>query len=117
MRRITMWGLIAVLGIPVLSLAQDQTVPQATGNVTVTPKDADPAALQDLILFAGADPASAPAVETKDSKYWIGLSCAPVDDTLRAQMGLEAGGLAIRHIADNSPAKDAGLLVHDIITQ
>lgn len=52
------------------------------------------------------------------SKYWLGLDCEPIEDALRAQLDLpEDAGLVIRKVVDDSPAKAAGLQVHDVIAQ
>lgn len=48
------------------------------------------------------------------TRFFIGLDCAPAEDALRAQLGLEAG-LVVRSVADDSPAKAAGLQMHDVI--
>lgn len=125
MRRTVMWGMIAVLGIPVIAAAQEQRLPSDAGNNAVAPASAAPGA---TLQYAPGTVEYAPRVvqyltgvtqttEPRDSKYWIGLSCGPIDEALRSQLGLEAGGLAIRQIVDNSPASEAGLSVHDVIVE
>lgn len=50
------------------------------------------------------------------SKYYIGVSCAPVDETLAAHLGLTAGtGLVVKHVTPESPAAQSGILVNDIL--
>ncbi len=52
----------------------------------------------------------------KPSNYWVGLDCVPASDALRAQLGLEGpGGLVVRQVVDDSPAKAAGLQPHDVL--
>lgn len=125
MRRIILWGLITILGTPLCLLADEQTEPQSNGGTAAKQKDADKVVPSNTVqpdppivtaITSEATIAQTP-VEAKDSKYWIGLTFAPVDDTLRTQLGLDAGsGLVIRQIAEKSPAIDAGVAVHDIVT-
>lgn len=117
MRRIVLWGVIAVFGIPVIATAEELRFAPAPvfefrpgGIIQMTGPGG-------VIELTGPGTVTQTS-EAKDSKFWIGLSCAPLDGALRSQLGLEAGGgLVIRQIADNSSAKDAGLLVHDVITE
>lgn len=117
MRVFAIWTLIAVLGFPVWSSAEDKT--QGSGNGTAVPSAAPleetpklPSAITELILNETV------AATPKGQKYWIGLSCTSVDETLRAQLELPAdGGLIVRQIAKNSPGDDAKFAVHDVITQ
>jgi serine protease Do len=58
-----------------------------------------------------------PAVEEK-TEYFIGVNVDPVDDALRAQLGLAAGkGMLISDVIANSPAEKAGVKKHDIILE
>lgn len=120
MQRIVMWGLIAVLALPVIVRADEQPAPESDKNATRPPAPATGGTFEREA--GGGIQTNGPGnvillTETNDSKYWIGLSCAAVDGTLRSQLGLEAGsGVTVRYIADNSPAKEATLVVHDVLT-
>jgi serine protease Do len=58
-----------------------------------------------------------PAGEEK-TEYYIGVNVDPVDDTLRAQLGLQAGkGMLITDVVPNSPAEKAGVKKYDIILE
>jgi hypothetical protein len=122
MRRVVLWGMIAVLGMPVIAMADEPTSSPGGSNKTVESTFPSSGAFFDfvpggVIQLTGPGGVSQ-TTEAKDSKFWIGLSCAPLDGALRSQLGLEDGsGLVVRQIADNSSAKDAGILVHDIITE
>ena len=49
-------------------------------------------------------------------KYWIGLLCVDPGDALRAQLGLGEGvGLLVEAVTDESPAKRAGIVQHDVL--
>lgn len=51
------------------------------------------------------------------SKYWIGVGCEPATDALKSQLGLgEKPAILITMVADDSPAKAAGIQLHDVIT-
>jgi hypothetical protein len=122
MQRLVLWGMIAVLGLPVIVTAEDQRVPPEAGKNTVETQAPATNPVFDILLLD--DAASNETLEVirawehKDGKYWLGLSCAPVDETLRAQLGLEAGGgLVVRQVVEDGPAEKAGFQVHDIITQ
>jgi len=61
-----------------------------------------------MLMFNHAMPAS----------FWIGAMCAPADDTLRAQLGLEQNeGLVVAQVMPKSPADVAGLKRHDVIVK
>ncbi len=122
MRRVVLWGMMAVLSMPVLAVAQEEPSTLPAGNDSVAPPvpatgvfiETTPSG---IIRFTSPT-AVAQTTEYKDLKYWIGLSCAPIDETLRSQLGLADGsGLVIRLVAEDSPAKQAGLAMHDIITE
>ena len=126
MRRILLWGLITVLGAPLFLLADEQSEPQSNGSAAAKQKAADKSGVSDLVqpytpiitTIMGEATGAQNSTEVKVSKYWIGLNFEGVDNALRAQLGLEAGsGLVIRQVAANSPASDAGVAVHDIVTQ
>ncbi|HLW66184.1 MAG TPA: PDZ domain-containing protein [Gemmataceae bacterium] len=58
-----------------------------------------------------------PAGEQK-TEYYIGVNVDPLDDALRAQLGLQAGkGMLITDVIVNSPAEKAGVKKHDIILE
>lgn len=74
-----------------------------------------------IVIRAGEAEGAAEAVEVVEaravgSSYWIGLSCRPVDPTLRAQLNLKEG-LVVDHVAPESPAAKAGLAEHDIVVK
>lgn len=51
------------------------------------------------------------------SKYWIGLGCELATEALKSQLGLtEKQALLVTMVAENSPAKNAGVQQHDVIT-
>jgi hypothetical protein len=54
--------------------------------------------------------------EQTPGKYWIGVSCEAVSDSLRSQLDLgENVGLLVNEVMDGSPAKAAGLQPHDVL--
>jgi serine protease Do len=58
------------------------------------------------------------AAGEEKTEYYIGVNVDPVDDTLRAQLGLQAGkGMLITDIVANSPAEKAGVKKYDIILE
>ena len=57
-------------------------------------------------------------INTKASRYMIGVECEPVSDLLRHHLDLDAKiGLAIQNVIDDSAAHKAGLQEHDILVQ
>lgn len=46
---------------------------------------------------------------------WLGVFSQEADEALAAQLGIE-GGVVLRFVAEGSPAADAGLKVHDVIS-
>ncbi len=117
MRRVVLWGMLAVLSMPVLAVAQEQPTPPQAGSKAEPAAPAGGAVFEYSPAQLTAPVTVAQKTEYKELKYWIGLSCAPIDETLRSQLGLADGGLVIRQVAENSPAKVAGLAIHDIITE
>jgi C-terminal processing protease CtpA/Prc len=58
-----------------------------------------------------------PAAQQK-SEYYIGVSIEPVDDALRAQLGVPAGqGVVVTEVIGGSPAEKAGVKKHDIVLE
>lgn len=52
------------------------------------------------------------------SDYWIGLGCYPVQEALRAQLGLaEDQGLAVEQVVGESPAAKAGIQPYDVLVK
>ncbi len=118
----------AVLGIvEVTALAAEDAVPaaaQATVRVIAVAKDGkkddDDQAIRVIIQEDGeGGPVKFQLGEGGGiafSKFWVGLDCAAPDDAQRKQLGLEEGtGLVISTVAEDSPAKAAGLEVKDVI--
>lgn len=62
---------------------------------------------------------SAPKAKTEAVRVaWVGLGGAPVSETLAKHLGLDAGvGLTIHHILRDSPAHNAGIRKHDVLTK
>ncbi|MFH1268525.1 MAG: PDZ domain-containing protein [Planctomycetota bacterium] len=57
-----------------------------------------------------------PPIELSD--YWIGLGCYPVQEALRAQLGLaEDQGLAVDQVVADSPAAKAGIQQYDVLVK
>ncbi len=50
------------------------------------------------------------------SKFWIGVSCEPIGDALKAQLN-RSQGLYVSGIMPNSPAANADVREHDILTR
>ncbi len=49
-------------------------------------------------------------------KFFIGVHCQPVDATLCAQLGIDAGsGLVVAEVTPESPAAQSGIQQHDIL--
>ena len=56
----------------------------------------------------------APATDPQ-TEYYLGVPLEPVDDALRAQLGLSAGqGVVITEVVKDSPAEKAGVKIHDV---
>src|SRR5262245_52228275 len=103
MRRIVLWGCLAGAGLPALLSAEHKKAAVVAGEGTT------------LNLVLGNEGAVV-ATEAAPPKFWIGLSCEPIDETLRSQLSLEkTGGLAIHLVVEGGPAEAAGLKVHDVI--
>lgn len=65
----------------------------------------------DAFPFAGVFQA-----DRMDNKFMIGVNCEPVSKTLSAQLKLESGtGLVVKFVGEDTPAKAAGVEVHDIL--
>jgi membrane-associated protease RseP (regulator of RpoE activity) len=55
-------------------------------------------------------------VDQEPAEHWIGVYCLPVGEALRMHLGLaDDQGLLVAHVADESPAAEAGLKRHDIL--
>lgn len=54
--------------------------------------------------------------DVEKGRLWIGVSCAPVDNALRAQLKLpEKAGVVVKAVHDDSPAQAEGLQPFDIL--
>ena len=54
--------------------------------------------------------------KTEEAGPKIGVTVGPLDDVLRAQLGLPAGrGLVVTEVLPESPAKSAGVEAHDVL--
>lgn len=64
-----------------------------------------PAARGDVLYQVSSEP-----------KYWIGIYCRPLDDSLRTQLKIKQGeGVVVDGVAPKSPADQAGLQRHDLL--
>ncbi len=50
------------------------------------------------------------------NRHVIGLKCSPINQTLRSQLGLESG-IAVEDVFKDTPAEQAGVEKHDILTK
>lgn len=57
-----------------------------------------------------------PAEAQKVGKYWIGVGCEPVGETLRSQLDIESG-LLVTSVGEQWPAAKAGIEVHDVLLE
>ena len=60
------------------------------------------------------EPEAMPLVD-QPAAAWLGVFGESADETLSAQLGVD-GGVVLRHVAEGSPAAEAGLKVHDLVT-
>lgn len=59
-----------------------------------------------------------PLQAIKLGDYWLGVECRPVDDALRAQLGLpEDQGLVVENVVPDGPAAKAGIQRHDVLVK
>lgn len=79
--------------------------------------DDEPVVIQDQLLVLNEVNAAVTALqEAQTPKYWLGLLCIDVGESLRSQLGLEEGaGLLIDAVTEGTPAKEAGLQRHDVL--
>jgi len=99
---VLVWSLAPALGAegPAAS-AQAQVVTQSGPGVAQVQVGARPMQLAEPVRL---------------SEYWLGLQCAPVDEALRAQLGLAEGqGLVVQEVMPDSPAAKAGLKRFDVL--
>jgi serine protease Do len=77
-------------------------------NVTVTPKSVRKIEVANEIRTTKTAPAQ--------PGFWLGVGLAPVDDTLRSHLALDAGtGVVVTSVEKDSPAVKAGVLVNDVL--
>lgn len=62
----------------------------------------------------GAEPEGMPQVD-QAAAAWLGIFGESADEALAAQLGVD-GGVVLRYVAEGSPADEAGLKVHDLLT-
>ncbi|MBI1899498.1 MAG: PDZ domain-containing protein [Planctomycetia bacterium] len=55
------------------------------------------------------------AAQPSVRNFWVGLITDPADETLRAQLGIEEGGLVVREPVKDGPAAKAGIETHDVL--
>lgn len=71
----------------------------------------------ELVYTDGSGFVDLDAAAEPQSKYWIGVGCEPATDALKSQLGIgEKPAILITMVADGSPAKAAGIQLHDVIT-
>jgi hypothetical protein len=61
-----------------------------------------------------AEPGAIPQVD-QPAPAWLGVFGESADQTLTSQLGVD-GGVVLRYVAKDSPAAEAGLKVHDLLT-
>jgi hypothetical protein len=54
------------------------------------------------------------AIEAPQEHYWIGVRCEPLTLLTKSQLKLDFG-LAVQEVVPQSPAENAGIVVHDIL--
>ena len=86
----------------------------ATGDTMVL--ETDPASGDPVVLAVTGNVALATAAGA-DESAWMGVWLSDIPDALAAQLGLEAQGLLITKVEEDSPAARAGLQTHDIVLQ
>ncbi|MFQ5490217.1 MAG: S1C family serine protease [Phycisphaerae bacterium] len=57
-----------------------------------------------------------PVAESDPSRGWLGVNIGEVSPAMASQLGLEGRGVMIVNIVKDSPAEEAGLQRHDIVT-
>lgn len=67
-------------------------------------------------VHSGSGDATAELMKLPD--YWIGLTCRPIDEPLRVQLGLPEGqGLIVENVMPEGPAATAGIVQHDVLVK
>ena len=51
----------------------------------------------------------------KQSEFWVGVECRPIDEALRSQLGLQEAGLVVDQVLPESPAAKAEVKPQDIL--
>jgi membrane-associated protease RseP (regulator of RpoE activity) len=96
MKWINMALLMAALGLTSLSVADDDKKDDKEA------KDPKPASIETKVRVVVA------------GKHWIGVVAHPIDDALKAQLGIK-DRVIVHHVAPNSPSEKAGLKEYDIL--
>lgn len=88
---------------------------------TIVRRSADDDALFQFTFDRNAEEVAETEAEQsppEQPKYWIGVSTEELGELVRAQLKLDEGvGLAVIRVVDDSPAKEAGLELHDVIVR
>ncbi|HUQ71961.1 MAG TPA: PDZ domain-containing protein, partial [Planctomycetaceae bacterium] len=118
------WWTWAALGCVAVSSAtsaraQETTAPRAVLSIVDGDGEAPASAVETEVRAISSDLDGLVAfydAERTAGKFWIGVSCEPVSESLRNQLDLEAEvGLLVNEVMDDSPAKAAGVQPHDVL--
>lgn len=83
------------------------------------PKSLDAEETEDAPRAVEVEPKAVPRAvpaEERDPSPWLGVFSEPVDETLSSHLGIE-DGIVLRFVAEDSPAAEAGLKQHDVVTE
>ena len=59
---------------------------------------------------------ASPTEGLKHGRYWIGLRCTQIPESVRVQLNLDADeGLMVAHVLEGSPAQSAGIRRYDVL--
>ncbi|MGB4728426.1 MAG: PDZ domain-containing protein [Thermogutta sp.] len=81
------------------------------GTLAENPAAAEKATKKETKPDDGAKPE-----KHEKTEYWLGITCGPIPDFLRAHVAIpENEGILVHAVAKNSPAERAGICQHDIL--